>query len=180
MGKKKDFKINYQFQKHHIIYAVLVLIIIVLSIFTFNNYGKCRIYSLSTSDNTYKIANGVLVLTNQKNILKVSNIEYAGNVENIASVSLTLCVDIDGKCGSIVTMGSNAAEGMNLSRYLEKVSFDINETAKNEISLTKEIRKNIVDNLFLKVDIVTLDGKVVNDVVKVDVDKQYNNNKLIY
>lgn len=180
MRKKKAFKINYHYEKQHGVYAVLGLIIIVLSIFLINNFDKCKVYSLSTSDETYRMANGVLALTNQKSILKLSNIEYTGEVINIASISLTLCVDIDTKCNSIASIGSNAAEGMNLYTYLEKVSFNINEQRGTELALTKKVRKNIIDNLYLKIDIVTLDGKAIYDLIKIDVDKQYSNDKLFY
>lgn len=180
MRKKKGLKFNYHYEKQHGIYAILGLIIVILLVFLFNNFGKCKIYSLSTDDDTYKVANGVLVLTNQKSILKMSNIEYNGDVVNIASITLTLCVDIDAKCNSIATMGSNAAEGMNLSNYLEKISFDINEQKGSELALTNKVRNRIVKNLFLKVDIVTLDGESVNDLIRINVDTEYRNNRLFY
>lgn len=178
MRKKKKF--NYQYKKEHGIYLVMGLIIAFLSLFLVNNFGRCKIYSLSTTSNTYKFGNGVLVLSNQKNTLKLNNIEYAGNIENIISVELTLCVDVEGKCNSIWYMSSNSAEGMNLGQYLEKVSFDINEDSDTLKIFTKDVRKNITKKFLLQVEIVTLEGEQIYDLVPIDVDLQYNNNKLFY
>lgn len=180
MKKKKGTKFNYRYQPEHGIYAILGSIIIVLSIFLFNNFGKCKIYSLSSNDPEYKMGNGLLVLTNQKSILKLSNIKYEGNIENVIYVGLTLCVDIDSKCNSISTTSSNSGEGMNLAMHLDKVSFDINEDASKAIAFTKKNRKNIVDNLYLKIDLITLDGRQIYDLVKIDTDIQYKNSKLFY
>lgn len=176
--KKKEVK--FQYQKHYTVYGVMGLIIIILSIFLINNFGRCKVYSLSTSDSKYKIANGVLVMSNQKNILKLSNIEYHGDVENIISVSLDLCVDMKTECDTIATMGSNSAEGMNLSKYLEKISFDINENNDKKIEFTRKVKGRIVKELYLEIEIITLEGEKINDLVKIDVDKQYSNSKLFY
>lgn len=178
MGKKK--KEEFVLKKEYFIYGVLGLVIILLSVFLINNIGKCRVYSLSTSNPKYRVANGVLVLTNQKNILKLSNIEYTGKEDNIVSVSLNLCVDMKKSCDSIATMSSNAAEGMSLKGYLEKISFDVNEASNKGLAITKKIKKRIVKELYLEVSIVTLDGESINDIVKIDVDKQYINNKMFY
>lgn len=177
---KKKREVKFQYQNYYTVYFVMGLIIILLSIFLISNFGKCKIYSLSTSDSKYKVANGVLVMTNQKNILKLSNIEYYGDIENIVSVSLDLCVDMETECDTIATMSSNAAEGMNLPMYLEKISFDLNEENSKEIEFTSKVKRRIVKELYLEIEIITLEGEKINDLVKVDVDKQYSNNKLFY
>ena len=181
MGRrKKKFKIHYNYRPEHSVYLILGIIIFFLGMFVINNCGRCRVFSLSSKYNGYKIANGILVLSDTKNILKINNIDYTGKIDNVASVTLTVCVDVDKKCNSVATMSSNAAEGMDFKEYLGRISIDVNESADKPLAITKKIKKRIEDNLYLKLDILTLDGEVIYDLVKIEVDKEYINNKIFY
>lgn len=180
MWKNKEFKFKYEYKKEHGIYLVLSIIIIFLGLFLFNNFAKCKVYSLSIDHPSYNLEDGIIVLTTDKSILKINNIGYDGQIENVISVVLTLCVDVDSKCNAIASVNSNASEGMNYAYYLKNVSFDLNEDMSNTNIFTKKVKKNIEDNLFLQVSLITSDGETHYDLIPINVDMEYSNNKLFY
>lgn len=177
---KKGKKFEFVFKRHYVVYAVLSLIIVILLSFFISNYNKCKIYTLKLNTNGYVSTNGLMVLTNKNNILELGKIEYKGDVSNIVSIALDLCVEIDNKYVSISSFGSNSGEGIDLPSYLERVAFNINEKNDSHSILTKKIKKNIKKGLYLKINIVTLEGEQVDEILKINVSKTYSNNKLFY
>ena len=176
---KKEIK-ELKLTKHHFYYTILCLVVLILSIFLFNNYNKCNLYEINVYKDDFEVKNGFLLMTDGNNILQIDNMQYSGDIENVTSVSMELYVKIDKKEKLINSFSSYSDEYFNLKNYLERIQFNINETKNNESVLTKEVRKNIVDNLYLRITINTEDGIEVIKNINLKLDKLYSSNKLFY
>ncbi len=176
----KEYYKDYKFNKHHFYYTVLLLIILLLSVFLFNNYNKCTVYEVSNDTNSFNVKNGVLVLTKDDSILKVSDITYDGDVVNAMYVEMGLYVDVDDEYFLINSFSSTSDEGFNLTDYLQKIKFDITENSTNVDIFTNDIKNNIVDNLYLKIKMTSVDGETTEEELKLDVNPLYRNVKLFY
>jgi hypothetical protein len=176
----KNYFKDYTFNKHHFYYTVLILIILLLSLFLFNNYNKCTVYEVNTNTDSFNVNNGLLVLTKDDSILKVSDITYEGDIINAMYIEMGLYVVIDDEYYLINSFSSTSDEGFNLNDYLAKIKFDITENSDNIDIFTNDIKANIVDNLYLKVNMTSIDGEVIEDEFKLDVNPLYQNVKLFY
>lgn len=176
---KKEIK-ELKLTKHHFYYTILCLVVLILSIFLFNNYNKCNLYEINVYKDDFEVKNGFLLMTDGNNILQIDNMQYSGDIENVTSVSMELYVKIDKEEKLINSFSSYSDEYFNLKNYLERIQFNINETKNNESVLTKEVRKNIVDNLYLRITINTEDGIEVIKNINLKLDKLYSSNKLFY
>ena len=176
----KNYFKDYQFNKHHFYYTVLILIILHLSIFLFNNYNKCTVYEVSSNTDTFDVKNGVLILTKDDSILKISDITYDGDILYAMYVEMGLYVVINDEYYLINSFSSTSDEGFNLIDYLDKTKFDITENNTNIDIFSNDIKNHIVDNLYLKISMTSIDGEVVEEELKLDVDALYRNTKLFY
>lgn len=176
---KKELE-ELKFTKHHFYYTALVLIIFILTIFLFNNYNKCNLYEINMSDNDFSVKNGVLIMTSKDNILRLSNIRYTGEIENVSSVELGLYVK-DGETEYLLnSFGRYSAEGFLLNDYLEQIKFEVDETKNNIDVFTKDVRKLIVDNLYLRISVTDLENNTISEEIRLNVDSLYSNSKLFY
>lgn len=180
---KKDIKFyfkDYMFNKHHFYYTLLILIILLLSIFLINNYNKCNVYEVSTNNDSFNIDNGILVVTKDDNILKISDISYEGLVKDAIYVQIGLYVKVDGKDSLINSFSATSSEGFNINEYLSKIKFDINENNDNTDVFTNKVKSNIEDSLYLRVSMTSTDNINFNEDIKVRVKSLYRNTKLFY
>lgn len=176
---KKELE-ELKFTKHHFYYTALVLIIFILTIFLFNNYNKCNLYEINMSDNDFSVKNGVLIMTSKDNILRLSNIRYTGEIENVSSIELGLYVK-DGETEYLLnSFGRYSAEGFLLNDYLEQIKFEVDETKNNIDVFTKDVRKLIVDNLYLRISVTDLENNTISEEIRLNVDSLYSNSKLFY
>lgn len=166
--------------KHHFYYTILCLIILILSIFLFNNYNKCKLYEITVDSGNIIVKNGLLVVSDGNNIVRIDNISYTGEIENATSVKMSLIVKVDDEEVLLNSFSSLSGEGFNLSEYLDRISFDINETKHNEDVITSRVKKYIEKNLYLKVEITNLEGNEEEYNIRLNVDRLYSNNKLFY
>lgn len=176
----KEYFKDYVFNKHHFYYVALILIIILLSIFLFNNYNKCTVYEVSTKTKTFNVDNGLLVLTKDDSILKVSNITYSGEATYAMYIEIGLYVAVGDEYYLINSFSSTSDEGFNLNDYLEKIKFDITENKSNIDIFTDKVKENIVNNLYLKVNMTSIDGENTEEEIKLNSDVLYKNVKLFY
>lgn len=176
---KKELE-EFKFTKHHFYYTALVLIIFILTIFLFNNYNKCNLYEINMSKNDFSVKNGVLILTGKDNILRLSNISYSGELENVTSVDLSLYVKGENEDYTLNTFGRYSAEGFLLNEYLDGIKFEVDETKNNIDVFTKKVRNLIKDNLYLRISVTDLEGNVITEELNLKVDSLYSNSKLFY
>lgn len=179
----KEMKVyfkDYRFNKHNFYYTTLVLIIILLSIFLVNNYNKCTVYDVSTQSKNFSVNNGLLVLTGDNSILKVTDISYTGSVKYAMYVNIGLYVTVGDENYLLNSFSSTSSDGFDLNDYLETIKFDISENKDNTDIFTTAIKKNIVKNLYLKVEMTSIDGKSTQTEIKLDTSVLYRNDKLFY
>lgn len=176
---KKDIK-NINLTKHHFYYSVLALIVLILSIFLFNNYNKCKIYYVNAKSDTFNVDNGLIVVTDDDCIVRISNITYNGGITNVVSAHLELYVEVNGKKYLLNEFGANSGEGFNLNDYINKLNFNILEDSNSTDVITSKIRKNIANNLYLKVKMTSVDGLDVEETIDLESSLKYQNSKLFY
>ena len=176
---KKELE-EFKFTKHHFYYTALVLIIVILTIFLFNNYNKCNLYEINMSKNDFSVKNGVLIMTGKDNVLRLSNISYSGELENVISVDLNLYVKGENEDFTLNIFGRYSAEGFLLNEYLDGIKFEVDETKNNIDVFTKKVKNLIKDNLYLRISVTDLDGNVITEELNLKVDSLYSNSKLFY
>ena len=145
-----------------------------------NNYNKCNVYEVSTNNDSFNIDNGILVVTKDDNILKISDISYKGLVKDAIYVQIGLYVKVDGKDSLINSFSATSSEGFNINEYLSKIKFDINENNDNTDVFTNKVKSNIEDSLYLRVSMTSTDNINFNEDIKVRVKSLYRNTKLFY
>ena len=176
--KKKGVKLNYHYQKRHSIYIVVGIIMLILLTFLVNNFGNCKIYSLSINDKDFVSNNGLLVLTKDKVILKLSDIDYKGKISNIKNLDLILCVDVDDDCKQIYKSSLKASETISFRESLNEIIIDIYSNTKDSDVFTRKVRREINDNLKLVISVTTEEGNNIYTNVPVVSREEYANNKL--
>lgn len=176
--KKKGLKINYRYQKRHSIYFVVGVIMLLLIIFLVRNFGNCKIYTLQIEDENYSLQDGLLILTNKTNILKLSNINYNGDIQNVSDIELSLCVEIDDSCEKIYTRKANSSEGMNLNESISSMIVDIYDNNKTTDIFTRKVKREIDENLKLEIVLTPLGGEKIYKKIPVTTTIEYSNNKL--
>lgn len=178
----RDFKSEIEdlkLTKHHFYYTALCLIIILLSIFLFNNYNNCRMYEINAGKDDFEINNGLLIVSAGNNILQINNIEYNGNIDSVMSLKTELYVLIKGEEYKIDSF-ERTGDGFNIIECLSERRFIINETKYNESVLTKKILNNIEDNLYLRITYYTEDSTKYETNINLSLDNIYSSNKLFY
>ena len=172
----KGLKLN----KHHFYYTLLGLIILILSIFLFNNYNNCQIYELKVSTPGFSIDNGLLVLSKGNNIIRMDSIKYDGKIENVSYIKSELYVKVNGEEKLLNAFTTSSEEGFSLKEYANRMSFDIDETKFNEDVITRDVRKNIVKNLYLRITFYATDGNEELHEVNIKAEKLFSNTRLFY
>jgi hypothetical protein len=180
MKKVRKYFKQYEFTKNHFYYTSLILIIMLLSVFLFNNYNKCTVYEVEATTNDFSINNGLLVVTKDDTVLKLSDISYKGGIQDAVYIEVGLYVLVDSEYHLINNFSSTSSEGFNLSDYLDKVKFDISENNNNIDIFTNSIKDNIVNNLYLKIKLTSVDGKTLERKIKLNSNSLYRNVKLFY
>lgn len=176
--KKKGIKLNYRYQKRHSIYCIVGIIMIILLTFLFKNFGNCKIYSLSVNKDGYKATNGLLILMKSKTVIKMPGLEYEGNIENVKSIELTLCIDTDDTCQEIYTHSIRSNEVINYKDNLSKMSSEVYDDIKTSDLLTRKTRRKMYENLNVVLNITTDEGKDLYIKLPVLYEEEYANNKL--
>ena len=176
--KKKGIKLNYRYQKRHSIYCVVGIIILILLSFLVRNFGNCKIYSLNINEKDYYSNNGLLILMKNKTILKLSDINYKGKIENVKTIELALCVEVDDTCKEIYTRSLKAKEGINYRYSLGDMIVDVYNDDKHSEVFTRKVKREIRENLYLTLYLLTEDDKDIYVKVPVNAKEEYANNKL--
>lgn len=176
--KKKGVKLNYNYQKRYSIYLVVGIIMVILLTFLINNFGNCKIYSLSINNKDYVSNNGLLVFMKDKTILKLSDINYTGKLKNVKTIELSLCVEIDDTCKDIYARSLKANEGIDYQYSLGDMIIDIYNEDKHSTIFTRKVKREIKDNLYLSLYLLTEDDRDLYVKVPIIVREEYANNKL--
>ena len=176
---REEFK-SLELTKHHFYYTLLALILLILSIFLFNNYNNCQIYEVSVSSPSFSLENGLLVMSKGNNIIRLDSIKYNGDIENVTYIKSELYVLVDGEEKLLNAYTTSSESGFSLSEYTENMTFDINETKYNEDVITKKVRKKLAKNLYLRITVISVDGNEEIFKKKLTTDKLYSNSKLFY
>ncbi len=169
-----------KFTKHHFYYTLLSLIILILSIFLFNNYNNCQIYEVSINTPGFVVDNGLVVLSKGNNIIRMDSIKYNGDIETISYIKSELYVLVDGEEMLLNAFTTSSEDGFSLEEYTKNMSFDINETKYNEDVITRKVRKALPNNLYLRISTFTTDGNEQLFKLKLNAEKLYSNSKLFY
>ena len=176
--KKKGTKLNYRYQKRHSIYCIVGIIMIILLMFLFKNFGNCKIYSLSVNQDGYKTTNGLLILMKSKTIIKIPGFDYEGNIENVKRVELTLCIDYDDECKEIYTHSIRANDGISYKESLSKMASEVYDDTKVSDLLPRKLRRKVYENLNVVLNVTTTEGKDLYIKLPVLYEEEYANNKL--
>ncbi len=176
--KKKGIKLNYRYQKRYSIYCIVGIIMVILLMFLFKNFGNCKIYSLVVNEQDYKTNNGLLILMKNKTIIKMDNLNYEGNITNVKNIELTLCVDTDDTCSELYTRSIKSNDVVSYKDSLEKLSIELYDDLKTSDLLSRKTRRQLYKNLNIVLNITTEDGKDRYIKLPVISSEEYANNKL--
>ena len=176
---KRYFK-NTKLTKHHFYYSALIMIILILSVFLLNNYDKCKIYEVSAKSDTFNVDNGLIVVTDDDCLIRISNISYKGGITNVVSVHIGLYVEANNTEYLLNEFGSNSSEGFNLNDYLSKLNFNISEDSNSRDVFTSKVKRNIDENLYIKIKMTSVEGLDVDENIDLEPSIKYQNSKLFY
>lgn len=151
----------------------ILIILILLAIFCFNNYDECRIYTIYSDDSNFSLF-GLITKTNDTNKLVISNIKYRGD-KLIKVTALNYELYINDK---LVYFGSKEIELSVKNR-----SFDINKAIES-VTIYLDSYKNYeldkIENFELKFEYIDDENDNHSYIIPLMLEKNFSNNKLMY
>ena len=152
--RKKAFKIVFK-----TLLSILLVIFIILSIYFLNNYNKIKIYNIDVYSSRYHFVNGNLIIDGNKLILKMGKL---------------LNYDIPYQPSYNVELYYMNENKKNIIQEKKNYDyFDIN------LNTSKEIKDNL-NNLYVNISYTNYDGKVVDEELKINVEKIIGNDNFFY
>lgn len=177
--KEKNWKevildfIKSNFNLFLVLFIINIILLIILSLYLFNNIGKCNYYNLETTNQDYGINGSIITLPNRVNIamsnlylydsqIKSSNYEISIYLENVLIYKI-----------------GNLEEPKENSIYLKDYLKNINVNLSDELLLLKNKKLN---GKYLVVKIEYLDelNNIKSIELKYLIKKVFTNNLLFY
>lgn len=159
---------------------IIILIILFLSIFTINNFGRFNVYKISSNSEKF-IVNGYVIYNRSKNIIMLNNIEYidknSGTENEIKVKEIVVSLKCNKKTlNSFGFSSSNKDEVITLRDYLKDKYIYLDEDEVNEENiLTSNLDK-------LAIEIIYTDDKLDEYTILVPLTliKDISSNQLFY
>ncbi len=171
--KQKISKLNKFYEKIKpnilkIIIGVVVLVsLILLSIFTINNYNFMTYYRIKSDSLDLNIDNGFFLESKYKNILILHNIKIYNRDYDIDEVNLQIYTYVNGE--KVIFYESNVLDNV----FIEELN-------GYNGSLSKNIVDNIKKSLYLSINVKDKDKEEHLYESKLDLIKYFSNNRLNY
>lgn len=170
--------------KHKYITILLIFMFsfafLMLSLFALSNYNKCKIYSISSSEENV-VVNGYIIFNPYKKIILINNLLYTDT--HIGTDKETFVknvhVSLISNETSIYTKNDDSI-GKNpipISEYLNNYAIYLSEDVNDN---TESIKVNQLNNLYLLVEYCDKENNNSSIRIKLNVTEEFKNTKLVY
>ncbi len=157
---------------------VFLLIFIFSIIYTFSNYNKTSIYDINFSNNLYEI-NGYIIFNPQKVLVIIPDIIYVGEDSGTNNEPLIkrYTISLENSENTIYHMTDN-----DISDNIKLLSNILNETKINYNieNIPQIFNKEDINDLYLVIEYVDKNDKSFVTKCKLNIYKEFSNNKFIY
>lgn len=157
---------------------VFLLIFIFSTIYTFSNYNKTSIYDINFNNNLYEI-NGYIIFNPQKVLVIIPDIIYVGEDLGTDNEPLikSYTISLENSENTIYLMTDN-----DISDNIRLLSNILNETKinYNNENIPKIFNKEDINDLYLVIEYIDTNDKSFVTKCKLNIYKEFANNKLIY
>lgn len=143
------------------IIILLITVFTILLTYTLNNYNRFKIYEISLDSSSYILKDSNITITPNEIFINTGELK-----NNELPYQPQYNVELYYK--------NNKNEEVYLSKAKSYNYFQI------QLNNSKSIKKNLLNNLYIKIEYKDYDGKTISEVIKVNLLEKINNNKLFY
>ncbi|MBE6140375.1 MAG: helix-turn-helix transcriptional regulator [Firmicutes bacterium] len=166
--KKKNFfkrlHNSFNYLKSNGSNLIFIVLFMLLLFYFLNNFNTIQMYEIRTDDKYLIIDNSYFVVSKEKTILVISGIDYDFEDDNLISTKYKLFTYV------------------NNDKYYFYESDELNSIfieSRFDSIISKDIAKNIPNNLYLEIESINEDNEVTKKKIKLIIKLILNNNKVI-
>ena len=174
MNKKtKKNKFKELLKSYKLLICISLLINIILIIFTYNTLYSNKIYAFSGSDDYVEIKDGLMINSNDINLLNGNNIKYVNSKDyEIKSYKIGYYVMDGTKLVDIISTSLELDNEIKLSELINNfTSLNIVEKNNSNVHFTHNNKKLINNGIYFIIEAKTSNNEVIFDKLKLNMTK---------
>lgn len=160
-----------------ILAPILIILITILGLFFINNYNQCKVYSIDSKGNEYKV-HGYIIFNPNENIIVLDNITYQGNLIGTSDEPYIEKFRILLKVKDEVIENIEVEKSTGkLSEVLNNKSIAFEDFDNEKLKVLKTAKKEDINLVF---EIYDVNKNRIDHKIELNFTEKFNNDRLIY